>query len=398
MPSIPVQGMERSNLQIMKLLRQRGAEVLFVLDRLSPETPGEVERIDCEAALATFYRGFEVRLHLSRNPVEMLHVADAWRQSATEVDHIFRSYRPTHIHVTNLNYFLFALPTLWRARCPVVFRLPNPPDTDLPLRKQPLSDWIWRRCVLPYCDAVVCNSHYTLGQVKRFGVRGDRAHVIRNCLATCESHGDSDAPQVRPGKFNVVYCGRIRPEKGVGQLCEAARKIIGMRSDVDFYVAGEYHWMNPFADQLVAEVRAHGLHERIRFLGPIRDVLGLLQRCHLHVCPSTGPLESFPNVILEAKSQGLPSVVFPTAGIPEGMRHLVDGYVCRGVTAESLAEGIRFYVDQPDQLSRHGKAAKESLTQKFSEEKIGDQWAELYSGLALSRKHNGSGTQGSAIA
>lgn len=33
MPSIPVQGMERSNLQIMKMMRERGADVLFITEK-----------------------------------------------------------------------------------------------------------------------------------------------------------------------------------------------------------------------------------------------------------------------------------------------------------------------------------------------------------------------------
>ena len=37
----------------------------------------------------------------------------------------------------------------------------------------------------------------------------------------------------------------------------------------------------------------------------------------MHVCPSLSAGDSFPNVILDAKKAGLPSVVFPTAGLPE---------------------------------------------------------------------------------
>ena len=40
MPSIPVQGMERSTLQIFRMLRQRGADVLFV------EAPRDLEQLE----------------------------------------------------------------------------------------------------------------------------------------------------------------------------------------------------------------------------------------------------------------------------------------------------------------------------------------------------------------
>ena len=35
MPSVPVYGKERSNLQIMKMLREKSANILFVTDQLS---------------------------------------------------------------------------------------------------------------------------------------------------------------------------------------------------------------------------------------------------------------------------------------------------------------------------------------------------------------------------
>jgi len=390
MPSVPVQGMERSNLQIMKMLRQRGADVLFVVERRSPDVAREAESIGCDVAPATFYQGWERRLHLSRDPFEMAGVVGAWARTAAELDRIYRQYKPTHIHVTNLHYFLDALPTLWRARCPVVFRLPNPPDTMLPRVKQAISDWIWRKLVLPWCDAVVCNCRYTFSRLERLGLPPERGHCIYNCLADRTTNAD-DMPSLRSHCFNVVYLGRIRPEKGVGQLCEAAARIVRERPDVDFHLAGEYAWENPFAEELIRKVRAEKLNERIQFHGPIQDVFGLLGRCHLHVCPSTNALESFPNVILEAKSQGLPSVVFPTSGIPEAVTHLVDGYVCRDTSAEALYEGMRHYLDQPDESRRAGDAARRSLA-RFSEQTVGNQWAELY--LGLGRSHFSSGLRG----
>ncbi|HLG14350.1 MAG TPA: glycosyltransferase family 4 protein [Blastocatellia bacterium] len=378
MPSVPVQGMERSNLQIMKMMRRRGAEVLFVVERLSPHVPPAVQAIGCSTAPTAFYRGFERRLHLSRDVFEMAGVLWAWARTASEVDSIYRRYRPTHIHVTNLDYFLYALPTLWRARCPVIFRLPAPPDTALIGYKKRLVESLWRRWVLPRCDAIICNCRYTLQQVERIGVPGSKARVIYNCLSVRLNTGASDAPRVDSSRFNIAFVGRVRPEKGVAELFEAARRLVREREQVDFYLAGEYEWMNPFAEDLVRRIRSEGLEHRIRIIGPIEDVLGLLEQCDLFVFPSLK--ESFPNAILEAKSQGLPSVVFPTGGIPEAVTRGLDGYICHEPSAEALYEGIRFYLDRPQELRQAGAAARASLD-RFSERTIGDQWADLYLGL-----------------
>src|SRR5438093_13727590 len=79
MPSIPVQGMERSNLQIFKMMRERGAEVLFVTEQThGARVQREVERIGCRWTTASFMSSFEERLHLSKNPGEMAAVGRGW--------------------------------------------------------------------------------------------------------------------------------------------------------------------------------------------------------------------------------------------------------------------------------------------------------------------------------
>src|SRR5207245_1126122 len=119
-----------------------------------------------------------------------------------------------HIHVTSLVGVLYALATLWRAQQPVVFRVPNPPSTNLARGKQQLSDFIWRHCVDRVCSVLVCNSHYTLSQLERVGVKSNKARLIYNCVSERGPAPASDLPKVNPEHFNIVYLGRIRPEKG----------------------------------------------------------------------------------------------------------------------------------------------------------------------------------------
>ena len=130
---------------------------------------------------------------------------------------------------------------------------------------------------------------------------------------------------------------------------------------MDFYLAGEYSWSNTFAEILVAKNAEEGFASRIVFLDHIQAADQLLKQAQLHVCPSTSTSESFPNVILEAKYAGLPSVAFETAGIPEAIRHGSEGLICREKTAECLAENIARYIMSPDLLKSHGDSARKSL-------------------------------------
>ena len=375
MPSAPVQGMERSNLQIMKMLRERGADILFISERTyGAKLQKEIEAINCRWVTAKC----DKILHLPKGWQDGKDILRAWVKTAREFRSICNNYQPSHIHIANITYFLYALPMIIRARQKVIFRLPNPPDIHLTPFKQVISNIIWRYLIAPFTDVLICNSRFTLLQLKKIGVNVKKARVIYNCLSERPENAAKDAPDVNSDHFNIVYLGRIRLEKGVKELFEVAKQVVRERDDVSFHFAGEHHWENPFAEKLINEIRENKLESRIKFYGEIQDVFGLLAKCDLHILPSLPSThESFPNVVLEAKSQSVPSVVFPTNGVPEAVTHLVDGYLCPEMSVEALKNGVIHFLDNPAACNSAGIAAKKSLA-RFSQNIIAEQWVEVF--------------------
>src|SRR4030095_11974362 len=128
MPSIPIQGMERKNLQIMGGLHNLGANIMFVTQRIyGDRSRAEIDRIGCGWTTSSF----DKLPHLSRNPREMAGVLYDWVKSAWELKRICKDYKPTHVHITNLSYFLYTWPILIGSSAQVIFSLPVPPDTNL---------------------------------------------------------------------------------------------------------------------------------------------------------------------------------------------------------------------------------------------------------------------------
>lgn len=378
MPSIPVQGMERANLQIMKMMREEHAEILFIADQMyGREVQKEIEQIGCRWIGIVLIKTYKEGLHLTINIGEMFFVVLAWMRTARQIDKIYRQYKPTHFYITNFSFFLYAFVTLRRTKKPVIFRLPNPPDLNLPDWKQTLSNWIWRRIVYPTCDFLVCNCQYTASQLNKVVGNSDKIKVIYNCVPERGLLEKSDVPVLDRTQFNIVYLGRIHPEKGVEELFEAASRIVSEQKDINVYLVGEHKWKNPFAENLLERIEKSNLGSQIRILDPIKDVAGLLEQCNLHICPSISPSESFPNVVLEAKAQGVPSVVFPTAGLPEAITHLKDGYICENVTSEALYKGMQYFLANRETLQRAGQAARESL-KRFSRERIAEEWIQVF--------------------
>jgi len=365
--------MERANIQIMHLLKNAGAEVLFVTESgWGRSVADAVEHAGCKHVGIKLGRN----LGLPAGPFDAVSLSIYWLRVSRSIRKIFREFRPTHLYLTNLTFFLFSLPLPGRKGVQTIFRLPNPPDLELHGWRRTLSDAIWRRLVIPRCDIFVCNSAYSRDRLREVAGPRPRVEVIYNSYPKRCDRGSSDAPVLSTTRFSVVYLGRIQQSKGVDLLYDAAVRLVAKYPHVDFYLAGEHSWQNPFAESLIERNLRGKLGDRIQFLDHINDTLGLLKQAQLHVCPSTSPSESFPNVLLEAKSAGLPSVVFETAGIPEAVKGGSEGLICREKTAECLADCIERYIEERDLLESHGAAARTSLD-RYDERPIQKAWVDL---------------------
>lgn len=96
-------------------------------------------------------------------------------------------------------------------------------------------------------------------------------------------------------------------------------------------------------------------------------------------------MENLPNTIVEAKACGLPVVASAVGGIPQMIRHEVDGFLAEpydaakdgAVAMESLAEGLHFVLTHPDYNSL-ADAAREDAVATYSEENVVKRYEALY--------------------
>jgi N,N'-diacetylbacillosaminyl-diphospho-undecaprenol alpha-1,3-N-acetylgalactosaminyltransferase len=145
--------------------------------------------------------------------------------------------------------------------------------------------------------------------------------------------------------------------------------------DIDGWEAPSYAG---YRGRLRARAEAPDLTGAIRFLGAREDVPTLLSSGSVHCLPSRAEQkEGFGVVVLEAKRAGLPSVVTSGGAMPELVRHRIDGWVCNDFTAESIAEGLSFFLTNAERARCAGDAARES-ERKFSRESFAEQWCDVF--------------------
>ena len=356
-------GQERGNVEVYRALRADGVESLFVThaqwggNQVAPYLSRLGLRSTPLAYAYHFRRGMGLR-DVVRNVGRVLKGSRAfWK--------IARAYRPTHIHIANPHYALCVLPALWLLRVPVVYRL-----GDEPTLHHAVYRVLWRWGLVPLVWRFVCISEFVARSAIASGAPPSKVRVVLSAPPARPDGAASDLPpglEVGEGK-TVVFVGQVSEHKGVERLVEAAALLAPRYPHVRVLVAGRIA-SPPFAKRLGACVLGGGVADRVRFLGYVEDVGGLLARADVHVCPSVWD-EPLGNVVLEAKRAGVPSVVFPSGGLPEMIvERGRDGVVCEARTAEALAIGIEHYLTMSDDdLAAAGQAARDSLATLGSDE------------------------------
>jgi glycosyltransferase involved in cell wall biosynthesis len=159
------------------------------------------------------------------------------------------------------------------------------------------------------------------------------------------------------------------PRKGFRYFKEATHLLKAKKDEWGVVVFGKTQ------PEAIAEL---GLE--VKSLGsiPSQEVVNIYQAVDVMVVPSLE--DNYPNTIIEAMACGTPVVGFETGGVPEQIIHLQTGYVAQLYSAEELARGIRFVLENADyeQLSQNNHSV---IEQRNAPEPIVKQFLHLYTKL-----------------
>jgi glycosyltransferase involved in cell wall biosynthesis len=375
-------GMERMKLEIVRMVEGRGGAVHCLVNRW--DSARIRTRIDILGATwSTVFHRQPLQRRLW-NPVTTARILLDIAVSSVELLHEVKRGRITHVVMPDFAATIRCSPALaWlrlRGR-PVIFSsLANAPTRTTFYR------WMWRYLISPLSTRLVCNSQFTRSEALKNGVPAGKVDWVYNTSpARIEN-----AVETPPLPADVVYIGQLIPEKGVGVLLEAIAALNRRGPAVTLNVVGDLAgWVHPsyrgFRESLLARAAEPDLAGHVRFLGWREDVFRVLEAASIHCCPSSIEIrEAFGNVVAEAKRIGRPSVVTRSGALPEIVAHRENGWVCAEVTPESLAEGIHYFLSDPDRLRDASRAAGESYLRSFSRERFDERWAQFL-GIAAPR-------------
>jgi len=175
-------------------------------------------------------------------------------------------------------------------------------------------------------------------------------------------------------KFAWLAIGRFERAKDYTNMIRAFSKAVGRTTqELALLICGR----GSLEEEIRAEVRHHGLAERVKFLGVRRDIPDVMNAADGFLMSSY--LEGLPMVLLQASSIGMPMVVTNVGGNPEIVIDGVNGFIVPPRDDEALASGIERVMELSDtERSLMAERGRQLVREKFEIERILDQWEALY--------------------
>ena len=372
---VSVFGLERMSFEVLRTLRENGAAVHCIVNCWQSSRVVDMAD-DLGASWSTGYYWYELRRRASLGA----RLQALWDVFRTSLDLLCdaRRFRPSHVFAPEFNAVVRSAPALWLLRrfgVRVVLRLGNAPEPGRFYR------FLWRRIIDQCVDQYVPNSRFIERELLQHGIPARKSRVVYNTVPHRMQRWQQ--PAGVPGR--VIFVGQIIPPKGVDLLLDAIAQLRRRYPGVSLDIVGDIEgWEHPGYAGYRARVRARAaepdLAGCVRLLGLREDVPALMATASMHCLPSRPEQkEGFTVTTLEAKRAGLPSVVTRSGALPEMVRHAIDGWICGDVTAAAIAEGLEYFLSDPEGARRAGEEARAS-ERAFSRTRFASEWAEVFAG------------------
>lgn len=366
-------GHERGNIEVYKALRKCGAEVCVGTTEV--ENGGavrrEIEKLGFEQFPIPF--GFQwSKVFFRKHPTLIFrNLHHAWKSNRVFTQKI-AEFRPTHIQLGSPLAYSFLSRSISQSRLPLVVRLGDGPPVNSSVQMM-----IWKRFVQAASKIVAISKYIKLESLAAAPqLIHHKVKVIHNLAPLGEQKAVESS--FDENLQHIVYLGQITREKGVFEFVQAAGILLKQRQDLCFHLVGGSPHTNDIHQELLDLGSSLGVSQRVQFHGWVNNARNFLQQAKVHVAPSVWE-EPLGNVVMEAKREGTPSVVFPSGGLPEMIDHKINGFICQDKTPNSLAEGIAWVLDNPmatNQTLRQQVAA--DYEARFGETRFLSAWANIY--------------------
>ena len=176
------------------------------------------------------------------------------------------------------------------------------------------------REAMNYADGIIAVSNFTKQKiVEHYGIPADKIEVVHNGIDECDytSIPDRLSELKNAGQKIVLFAGRITIQKGPEYFIRAAKRVLDMKQNVLFLIAGS----GDMERQMMLEAATLGISDHVVFVGFLRgdDLNAVYRAADLFVMPSVS--EPFGITPLESIIAGTPVLISKQSGVAEVLTH-----------------------------------------------------------------------------
>ncbi len=189
----------------------------------------------------------------------------------------------------------------------------------------------------------------------------------------------------------VVCVARLDYQKGLDVLLQAWRLVQQEAPQARLLIVGS----GPLQGQLERLAEALHIQHAVEFAGLQHDVPAQLHRGSLAVLPSR--CEGMPNAVLEAMACGLPCVATRVSGCEDLIEHGVNGLLVASEDYQGMAQAVLTLLRDPVLARTYGQSARATIEKRYAQERVIDQYVDLYQTIVSRRLPNREAAQASPI-
>lgn len=209
-----------------------------------------------------------------------------------------------------------------------------------------------------------------------------RLSTVRGGMDVAERHDPAEARRLlasitgaSTGDSFLIHVGSFTPEKNHVGLLSIFQRLESRRPDLHLVLVGD----GPLRLDVERRVHALQLTSNVHLLGSRSDAVRLMAGADLLLLPSR--IEGIPGVVLEAATQGIPTIATDVGATAEAIVPDATGVLVPFGETGAFVDAVEALLDDPMKRRRMGAAARELMTQRYDMDLSADAFERLYEGL-----------------
>ena len=168
------------------------------------------------------------------------------------------------------------------------------------------------------------------------------------------------------------FISRLNEQKGIYVFLDAVAKLRQKSVLLRVIIAGN----GEAEEEIKRTIERLRLSDCVHMIGFRKDIANVLKQIDVLILPSFS--ECFPMVILESMCMKKPVIATNINGIPEQITDGENGYLVNVGSADDIVSCVMEYWKEPDKLLWQGENAYQTVTSKFTVDKMVEGYVTLF--------------------